>query len=245
MVSNAPGNQRLYKLSLDFSVQYGTLAAPPGSGHIGAPTFDTQRGVVYVPIEQSEPPRIWKVSRELRTVGIVSMWGRSIGSPAPQRSKNPWLAFNPFDTLVYSSVFGSSDSAFQRVDHLWGYDRDNGRLVKEIPLPSGLHHVQGATFGGNDGRNLYIASDYEEASNGRKHVYAYDFSQPRDGVPPPYWGKIAVPDAGNEVECVVWAHLAWSDARDTHITVGILDDVEIDGENVYFRHFWVPSPERL
>ncbi|MFG2191254.1 hypothetical protein [Streptomyces sp. NPDC048639] len=244
-VSNEGDNQRLHKLTLDFSSTIASLSAPRGSNHIGAPTYDPQRRQIYVPIEGPEPELIWKVTTGLSTAGIVPLAGRTPGSPAPQRWKCPWIAFNPADGLVYSSVFGDPERTDldKYVDRVWGYDRDTGLLKKEIRLPSKVYAIQGGTFG-NGGRNLYLASDYEEATNERKHVYAYDFSAATDGRAVTSWGKVAIPDAGDEVECVVFAHLAWRNAPDTHISVGILDDGVWSGstDNVYFRHFAVPSP---
>ncbi|WP_244417710.1 hypothetical protein [Streptomyces hygroscopicus] len=248
IVSNADDDQRLHKLSLDFRTTYASLSAPSGSGHIGAPTYDPQRRQIYVPVEGDEPELIWKVTTGLSTAGIVPIAGRTPGSHAPQRWKFPWMAFNPRDGLVYSSVFGDPERTDidKEVDRIWGYDRDTGRLKKEIPLPSKVYAIQGGTFG-NGGRNLYLASDYEEATNDRKHVYAYDFSSATDGVPVRTWGKVAVPDADDEVECVVFAHLSWHGARDTHISIGLLDDTVWSGatDNVYFRHLAVPSPNLI
>ncbi|MFD7613064.1 twin-arginine translocation signal domain-containing protein [Streptomyces sp. NPDC059828] len=235
----------IYRMTMGFVYTGLRLAVPSGCPHIGAPTFDPDRRQIYVPVEGTEPPKIWKVSTDLRSLGMVPMWGRATGTLPPQSSKNPYLAFNPYDRLVYSSVSGFKESSLPRVDAIHGYDRDSGLLRKTIPLPSGLHRVQGATFG-PDGMNFYVASDYEEASNGCKHIYAYDFSHARDGVTAPTWGKVAVPHADNEVECVVLASYAWRDARATSVIVGILDDAEYDfTDDVYLRHFWVPDPARL
>ncbi|MFD7609479.1 hypothetical protein [Streptomyces sp. NPDC059828] len=240
--------RRVYKLSFDLRTVVGYLGAPSSYLHIGSPTYDSERRLVYVPThEGTEPTMIWKINPDpLTTHSQVRMLGRTSGSRSPQKWKNPWLAYNSFDRLVYSSWSGSilDDDSLPRAEKIWGYDRDTGLLVKEIGLPSGLHHVQGGTFG-YGGRNLFLASDYPEASNGRKHIYSYDFTNVRDGDTTRSWGKIAIPHSDDEVECVTLAHLDWSDARDTYITVGILDDDWPSRDDVYFRHFWVPSPADL
>jgi hypothetical protein len=243
IVSNRPGNQRVYKVSLDMRTEYASVRAPSNADHIGAPTFDTQRRQIYVPIEGGSFTGIWKLSTALGTTGQVALRNRAGTDESPQRWTCPWLAFNNFDNLVYSSTNGDPDATFKQVRYIWGYDRDSGALRKQIALPSVLHKVQGGTFC-NAGKNLYIASDYEEAGDGLKHVYAYDFTDNADGGAARNWGKIALPGA-DEVECVVWAHLAWGSGAHTYITVGILDNDWPSGDDVQLRHYGVPDPLAL
>ncbi|MEV7403093.1 hypothetical protein AB0N93_22210 [Streptomyces sp. NPDC091267] len=246
-VSNSARTRRIYKLSLDLTHTYASLEAPDSFAHVGSPTIDRTSNRIYIPIENdgAEPTYIWQLSKGLSTLGKLSMWGRTSGSRSPQKWKNSWLGHNPVDGLLYSSAYGyttDTDPALQ-VKVINGFSPVTGCLKKQVQLPSLLHHVQSGTFSPNG--NLYLATDY--SYNGSKRLYSYDFSAVEDGDTAPYWGNIAIPDSGKgdelEVESVQLGHLSWSDSPDSYISAGVLN-IEAE-DDIYFRHFWVPSPSAL
>ncbi|MFF8512801.1 hypothetical protein ACF064_32485 [Streptomyces sp. NPDC015492] len=247
------GQQRLYKTTLDFSV-VASIQAPNPSDHIGSPTYDARRGLVYIPLEPYESgegptglsgaSRIWQVAPtagNIHTVASVPLTNKEGTDWGPQGGRAPWFAWHPWDGLVYSSTAGNADNGL----HVWsfnGYDPVTGRLKKQMILDGVYHDFQGAGFG-RDGRNIYVVSDHGFVSDGKKRIYAFDMTNPSDGKTSRCWGARVNPSTA-EAEGIVHAHLAWNDAPNTDITVGMLSN-QVDSDNVEFYHFSVPDPEAI
>ncbi|QGV77295.1 hypothetical protein [Streptomyces ficellus] len=247
VVSNSERRRCVYKLSLDFRTTHASLDAPDDYSHIGSPTFDPVRKLIYVPVERegSEPTYVWRMTTALNSLSTLKLYGRSAGSRSPQKWKAPWVAHNPVDGLLYSSAYGDpdlTDPALQ-VNWLNGFSPVTGCLRKQVHLPSKLHNVQGGVVSPHG--NIYLATDY--AYNGSKRIYSYDLSSVVDGGMARYWGNIPLPGSGTgdelEVESVTLAHLGWSGSRDTYVTAVVLN-IEVE-DDAYLRHFWVPSPGAL
>ncbi|MEJ8632235.1 MULTISPECIES: twin-arginine translocation signal domain-containing protein [Streptomyces] len=248
VVSNSARDRRVYKLSLDFRTVHASLAAPENFSHIGSPSIDPVRKVVYVPVEReggAEPTFVWTMTTALNSLNTLKLYGRTYGSRSPQKWKAPWVAFNPVDRLLYSSAYGDpdlTDPALQ-VNWLNAFSPATGVLQKQVLLPSKLHNVQGGGVSANG--NIFLATDY--AFDRSKRIYSYDLSSVGDQQVARYWGNIAIPDSstgdGLEVESCAIASLSWNGARSTYITAVVLN-TEVE-DDVYLRHFWVPSPAAL
>ncbi|MFF7181146.1 hypothetical protein [Streptomyces sp. NPDC008121] len=246
-VSNSSRDRRVYKLSMDFRTVVASNAAPADYLHIGAPTFDPVRKLLYVPVERDggEPCYVWTMTSALNSLTTLKLSGRTAGSRSPQKHKAPWVAYNPIDRLLYSSAYGPPDTTDPALQVNWlnAFSPVDGTLKKQVLLPSKLHNVQGGGISGNG--NIFLATDY--AFNGAKRIYSYDLSNARDQQVAPYWGNIAIPDSsdedGLEVEHCTLASLAWDGGRSTSVTAVVLN-TEVE-DDVYLRHYWVPYPAAL
>lgn len=226
--SNKSGKQRVYRFSLA-QRQLGYVAlAGNGSGHLG--DIDYHEGRLYCAMEQ--PVKIVVID----VPPFSGWWSAGLrdanGHSPPPQSDCPWCAIHPWNGLLYSSDFGNDAPG---VEVLRAYRLDGSTQTfrhvpgEDIHLASPVRRVQGAAF--SDNGHVVIASDHTDdircfsTLNG---AYRGRASIQKDG-------------AGEEVEGItIWGSVAYS-GEPTQVHVILLDNDWPSGDDVYFKHYQVPS----
>jgi hypothetical protein len=235
VVTNNNEHRAIWKFKLNFEFVVAELFLQ--ADHIGAP--DCHVGKIFVPVESS-PASVWVLDTALKTVDIFPLHGESAATPPPQGSSMPWCAVNPWNGLLYSSIFGGDDpksSDFGYVTRVHAYDTDNFLHRGDLVLQGeAIHNVQGGCFSRNG--HLYLTS------HSTQEVRAYS------ALNGAFLGscKISYAKGGLEREEMEgMAILHWFDAggASTHVHVMILDNDLTNRDDVLLKHLIVPDPSVL
>lgn len=230
--SNNSGKQRVYRFSLSQQELAHVKLAGNGSNHLG--DIDCHDGRIYCAMEQ--PIKIVVID----TPPFTGFWSAKLlgaEGQAPPQTSNPWCAIHPWNGLLYSSDFGDGSPG---VDVLHGYRLNLAakefRHVPEadIHLASRVRRVQGAAFSENG--NVVVASDHTNdirvfstlngSYRGRARIQ-------KDGA------------TGEEIEGItIWESVTYH-GHPTQVHVILLDNDWPDKDDVFFKHYQVPSPSDL
>lgn len=230
VVSNNEDIRAIYKFTLNF--QSISSVGFPEDHHIGAPGLHD--GKIFVPVEGGKAG-VWKLDTNLSQLGIFTLGGSS----SPQGGNMPWCAINPWNGLLYSSIFGNNDpdeDDFGNVDKVHAYDPNNNFIhLKDLKLHGQiLHRVQGGCISKNG--HLYLACDTVEHEKG--HIYAYSM------INGSFLGSLELiydDDVGaGELESISINHITHTDGQSTYAHVLVLDNDAIT-DDVYLYHFAVPA----
>lgn len=246
LVSNYNEIKALYKFSFDFKM---LKATPPGgySGdwdprafagdlHLGALNYYDDK--IYVPLEPSAC--VWILDTDLNTLDVKPLEGTFKAEDRKQGDRMPWCAVNPWNKRLYSSKFGNSpyyDEEFTLVDYdpvseVHCYDLQNLELKGSLKLQGDpVHRIQGGCFSENG--HLYLASDYTQeiraysAFNGTYLGSKWVDYDKSDGL------------AGQEMEGVFAGSI---EGDSTYFHVVVLDNDLLSLDDIYIKHYSVPSP---
>ncbi|MCU7877928.1 MAG: hypothetical protein KZQ84_14205 [Candidatus Thiodiazotropha sp. (ex Lucinoma borealis)] len=213
-----PGMQQVDYFGVDFI----------GSDHLGG--IDHYKGRIYAALEQ--PAKVMWVTTDFQSSGTDTLKSSSGGS-SPQGSSFPWCAVNPWNGLLYSSKFGSADGA--PIKEIFAYDPADGfKHKKTLELKSGLKRIQGGVFSNNG--HLLLASD---------HTFDIRCYSALNGA---FRGSAAIqidPGSGEEVEgLTIWKGISF-DGTPAEVHVILLDNDFPSGDDIYFKHYSVPDPDKL
>jgi hypothetical protein len=169
---------------------------------------------------------------ELNNLGRFDLGGSEV---PPQKGKMAWLAINPWNNHLYSSI--SADEGMP-VSRIYAYDLTSFKYVKEkdIILKDGfLNMVSGGCFSKNG--HIFLVSDVTHSIHGYSILNGH------------YYGSSWVPGDWDEF-------LAYEEMEgmalfprttkygEAFIHVVVLDNDDA-GDDVYLKHFTVPSPDVL
>ena len=226
--SNNQDFRAIHKFTLDFKQSLGAVKLPPGSGnHIG--DIDYHEGKIYVSVDDPTA-KVWKLDRNLNTIQIALL------DPKVSFFMG-WCAINPWNGCLYSS---SGDG----VDRVHAYDPANnftykGFLALKGPSVNGL---QGGCFSANG--HLYMTSDKFVSENGTKEIRAYSaLNGALLGACPVFYDESAL--EAEEMEGLAIAHLIHQGGDSTYVHVVILDNDWPGPDDVFLKHFAVPTPDVL
>ncbi|MFC7450663.1 hypothetical protein [Rhodococcus daqingensis] len=243
--SNHDGKRRVYRLTLGNDVVDYVDVEGAGSDHLGA--IDYHDGRIYCAMENpvqivviDAPPFIrW------RAAALVSESGGN-----PPQHKCSWCAVNPWNGLLYSSSNGwydIEDILANRLEekgvdtlHAYRFDSAGQRFVHvptaKIVLREKVWKIQGAVFSKNG--HVLLSSDHSN------DIRCYSILNGR------YLGHAAIPKDGGwpeleEVEgLTIWDGITY-DGVATHVHVILLDNDVHNDDDVYFKHYRVPSSDDL
>jgi hypothetical protein len=217
--------QRIYRFDRNMALmdQFDTYVA--GSNHLG--DIDYYQGRIYAALE--EPIQVLMVSTsDFSTWSRASLRGPTGGS-APQDHMS-WCAINPWNGYLYSSQFDG-------VAEVFAYDPAHEFTqvpAASIRLEIATDAVQGGCFSNNG--HLYLSSN---ASNDIRGFSALNGA---------FLGSAAIEvdhDEGEEVEGVaVWKGVPY-DGTPGDVHVILLDNDDTNQDDVFFKHYSAPFPERV
>jgi len=231
LTSNNEDFRGVHRRSLDFKSHLANAALPAGAGsHPGDPDFDPATGRLYIPVETK--PNVWVLNKQLQTIMVAHLGGKVA---PPQGGSMPWCAINPWNGWLYSSIYGEPGES--KVDRVYAYDPAN-QFTHVATLVLGgppLQEVQGGCFSARG--HLYLTSGV----SGRIHAY-----DSMDGTP---LGSAVVPYKPGgvdqeEMEGIALGHLIHGNGSHSWVHVVILDN-DLNGDDVFLKHFSVPKPANL
>ena len=245
--SNNDRYRAIHKIGLNwkyhgnFRYPYTDIVAGKNEVHLGDPDF--YNGNIYVPIESTKEARICVLNTNLEMIALPTLGGEE---EPPQKKKMPWLAINPWNGLLYSSIFG--DEGAEPVTTLYAYDLKNFLHDKKndiILKDKSLYKVQGGCFSNNG--HVFLASDDTHS------IHAYSSLNGH------YYGSCFVPSDwtdGEELEGIAFSKISPEGHKDTYIHAIVLDmdnpyfgspgnPTDRNPDDVYFKHFHVPDPDVL
>jgi hypothetical protein len=238
IVSNNNSHRAIHRFGLDWShtgdvvYPYTDMVDGEDKSHIGDP--DCYNGKIYVPVEDTKEARVWVLDTNLTSLG---RW--DLGSHDSQKAKNPWLAINPWNQFLYSSIFGDPKYGEQPVSRLYAYDLEKFEYhpEKDIILKDKFfHRVQGGCFSENG--HVFLTSDDDTHS-----IHAYSSLNGH------YYGSCWVPSDwsdGEELEgMAIYPLIPVGKPYTIHVHVIVLDVDIPSKDDVFIKHFTVPDPKVL
>jgi outer membrane protein assembly factor BamB len=255
IVSNNDSHRAIHKFTMNWEHIWDTVypyrdmvkvsvAHKPGTkggiaykdiSHIGAP--DYYKGKIYVPVEGTKA-RVWVLDTNLNSLDRFDLGAYAV---PPQKLKMPWLAINPWNELLYSSISGDEGVPVSR---LYAYELKYFTHVeeKDIILKDGfLNMVSGGCFSNNG--HIFLASD------DTRSLHAYSILNGH------YYGSCGVPSdwdevlASEEMEGIAFYPIN-TDRGEAFVHAVVLDNdrddpFSVGNDDVYLKHFTVPSPDVL
>jgi hypothetical protein len=213
-----------------------------GDHHIGAPGYHD--GKIYVPIEGT--PSVWLLNTLPIKTTVLE------GGSLRQNGSFPWCAINPWNSLLYTSIFGNNEFEFDintgqmipssdngDVDPVYIYDPNHQfAFVGEMLLGGGvMHRAQGGCFSNNG--HLYITYDTDKHQKGEIRAYSAlngEFLGSKEIL---YSDDV---DQG-ELEGLSLGHIIHNDGSSTYIHALVLDNDWPSKDEVYLYHYFVPDPD--
>jgi hypothetical protein len=204
------------------------------ANHLGAIDFDD--GLVYAALEGSpQSPHgkaVYIVDDSLTFSQIIPLLGEDGG--APPQPDMPWCAIHPWNGLLYSSAFDNAAKvyAYEMADDGWRH-----KPAEDIPLQRVVDNVQGGCF--SPGGHLYLASDKYVAGK-HKGVYVYSVL---NGA---FRGIIYVlaEEDSQELEGLCFAQVTIS-GHTVQLHVVLLDQIKLEKDDIFFKHYSAPDPNRV
>lgn len=230
--SNKDGRQGVYRLSLTHQQLGFVDLTGNGSGHLG--DIDHHQGRIYCAMEQ--PVKIIVIE----ATGPWTWWPvdlRGEQGQDPPQSDCPWCAVHPWNGLLYSSDFGN-DAPGVSVLRAYRLDEPTRQFrhvpAEDITLALPVRRVQGAAF--SDNGHVVIASD---------HTDDIRCFSTLNGA---YRGRAPIQKDASKFEEVegitIWKDVSY-DGQPTQVHVILLDNDWPDGDDIYFKHYQVPTAQTL
>jgi len=191
--------------------------------HIG--DIDYYNGWIYAPFEPTL--QVLMITPDFQSSRMAHLQGAD-GGPPPQK-EFPWCAINPWNSYLYSSDFYD-------VAQINSYDPNDNFIYKgSLKLQVPLKEVQGGCFSQNG--HLYLSSSSSNDIRGYSVL---------NGA---YLGSAAIQvdtswNVAEEVEGMT-IFIGVFNGKPTQVHVILLDNDKPDPDDIFLKHYTVPSPEDL
>ena len=201
------------------------------ASHLG--DLDYVDGQLFAALEGSPKsphgPAVLIVDEGFQFSQIIPLLGQDGG--VPPHTDMPWCAVHPWNGLLYSSSFDgvSKVRAYEAAD-------DGFRHVptQDIPLSHPIDRVQGGDF--SAGGHLYLASDvYVEGKYKAVHVYSALNGAYRG------WIRVLAEEDSQELEGLCFAPMTIGGTHvDLHVV--LLDQIDLEKDDIFFKHYAAADP---
>jgi hypothetical protein len=212
----------------------GTFEVPDSdASHLG--DLEYVDGELFAALEGSphspHGPAVLMVDESFTFSQIQPLLGESGG--VPPHTDMPWCAIHPWNGLLYSSSFDNVTTvrAYEPAD-------DGFRHVpsRDIPLSKALERVQGGAFSPRG--HLYLSSDtYVSGKYKGVHVFSILNGAYRG------WIRVLADEDTQELEGLCFSPMSISGHHvDLHVV--LLDTIDLEKDDIFFKHYAAPDPSR-
>lgn len=218
--------QRIYKFpeNMDAGIEDTFSVGKYGCDHLGG--IDCYNGRIYAAMEG--PSKVVIINSNFQSASEAKLNGSTNNSSPPQGTSFPWCAVNPWNGYLYSSRFNN-------VTEVYGYDpQDNFKWVTTLQLAIPTNRVQGGCFSKNG--HLLLTSD---------ETHDIRCFSVLNGA---YLGSAAIQvdaSTGEEVEGITIWDVQGFGGVPSQVHVILLDNQVTENDDVFFKHYSVPTPENL